>query len=65
VLYGLVRKDPLIRAMVTGKKPAAPFEDQHEAAFVANPNLRALACLGVAIAVVFGAIAGLGGKLFY
>ncbi len=65
VLYGLIKKDPLIRAMVTGTKPAAPYEDQHEAAIVAQPLMLALACLAAAITVVFGTIVGLGGKLFY
>jgi cytochrome b len=65
VLYAVVRRDPLIRAMVTGRKPTARYEDQAQAAIVARPVMRALACLGVAVAAVFGAIAGLGGKLFY
>jgi cytochrome b len=65
VLYGLVKKDPLIRAMVTGTKPAASYEDQAEARIVSQPLMLALTCLGVAAAVVFGTIIGLGGKLFY
>jgi cytochrome b len=65
VLYGLVKKDPLIRAMVTGKKPAAPYEDQSEAAIVAHPVVLALVCLALAAAIVFGTIIALGGKLFY
>jgi cytochrome b len=65
VLYGLIKKDPLIKAMVTGEKPVAPYEDQHEAAIVAQPVILALACLAVAIIIVFGTIIGLGGKLFY
>jgi cytochrome b len=65
VLYGLIKKDPLIRAMVTGTKPAAPYEDQAEARIVGQPVLLALVCLGVAAAIVAGTIIGLGGKLFY
>jgi cytochrome b len=65
ILYGLVKKDPLIRAMVTGSKPAAPYRDQSEAVIVGWPVTRALACLLVAGGVVGGAIVGLGGKLFY
>jgi cytochrome b len=65
VLYGVVMKDPLIRAMVTGTKPVGAYEDQTEANIVASPLLRALACLLIAVALVFGTIVGLGGKLFY
>jgi cytochrome b len=65
VLYGLIKKDPLIRAMVTGNKPAGAYEDQPEARIVAQPVMLALICLGVAVTMVFGTIIGLGGKLFY
>jgi cytochrome b len=65
VLYGVVKKDPLIRAMVTGTKPVGSYEDQSEARIVAQPVMLALACLGAAITLVFGTIVGLGGKLFY
>jgi cytochrome b len=69
VLYSLIKKDPLIRAMVTGKKPAAgpnaAYEDQAEAVIVTTPVILALVCLMVAIVVVFGAIILLGGKPFY
>jgi cytochrome b len=62
-LYGLIKKDPLIRAMVTGKKPAADYEDSHEAHIARDVLLRALASLVAAIAIVFGGIVLLGGKL--
>lgn len=65
VLYGLVKKDPLIKAMVTGSKPAANYEDAPEARIAGAPMLRALLCLAVATAIVFGGILALGGKLFY
>jgi cytochrome b len=65
VLYGLVKKDPLIRAMVTGRKPAAPYRDQLEAVIVASPLARAFACLLIAAGVIGGGIVGLGGKLLY
>jgi cytochrome b len=65
VLYGVLKKDPLIRAMVTGKKPVGTYEDQAEAQIVAQPIRLALACLGGAVTIVFGTIIGLGGKLFY
>jgi cytochrome b len=65
VLYGAVKKDPLIRAMVTGTKPAAAYEDQPEARIVAQPIMLALVCLLVAAVIVLGTIVLLGGKLFY
>jgi cytochrome b len=65
VLYGVVKKDPLIRAMVTGAKPAGPYEDAAEAVIVDRPILRAVACLGLATAVVLGGIMMLGGKILY
>jgi hypothetical protein len=49
--------------MVTGNKPAAPYEDAPEAVIVARPLLRALVCLLVAAALVFGTISALGGKM--
>lgn len=65
IFYGVVKKDPLIPAMVTGSKPAGHYEDDAEAVIVARPIARALVCLAVATTLVFGTIAALGGKLFY
>ncbi len=65
VLHGAIKKDPLIRAMVTGSKPAADYVDQREATIVARPLLRATLCLGVSAAIVFSTITALGGKVFY
>lgn len=64
-LYGWLKKDPLIPAMITGRKPAAAYEDIAEAAIVANAAVRAVICLAIAVAVVLGSISALGGKLFY
>jgi cytochrome b len=62
--YGLVKKEPLISAMVTGRKPAETYEDSLEARIVAHPLRRALVCLLIAAAAVFGTIYGvLGGKV--
>jgi cytochrome b len=61
--YGLAKKEPLITAMVTGKKPAADYEDAPEAVLIARPLLRALVCLLLAAALVFGVIFALGGKM--
>jgi cytochrome b len=61
--YGLIKKDPLIRAMVTGKKPAANYEDATEAVIARDVILRALRVLVASAALVFGGILLLGGKL--
>jgi cytochrome b len=65
ILYGAVKKDPLITAMVTGKKPAGDYEDEHEAEIVAGVWMRAAACLAVAALIVLGGISAMGGRLFY
>jgi cytochrome b len=65
VLYGLIKKDPLIPAMITGSKPAGDYADSQEAVIATRPILRALLCLAIAVAIVFGSIVALGGKLFY
>jgi hypothetical protein len=62
VLYGLVKNDPLITAMITGKKPVAAFQDSAEADIPRNVLARAVACFTAAGTIVFGTIAALGGK---
>ena len=64
-LYGLVKKDPLIRAMITGTKPVGMYEDQAEAVIVDGVAVRAALVLALAAAIVLGGIVVLGGKLFY
>ena len=64
-LYGLVKHDPLITGMITGRKPAAEYEDASEAIIARSVTLRALATLILAIAIVFGGIKILGGNLIY
>ncbi len=64
-LYGFVKKDPLIRAMVTGRKPAEDYEDGREAIIARDVTLRAAGTFVLAVAIVFGGIVALGGKLFY
>ena len=56
VLYWLIRKDPLIRAMVTGTKPAADYVDEWEAELAPNLALRATICLVAAILIVLGGV---------
>ena len=63
VLYGVVKKEPLIPAMITGDKPAANYEDDASAAALAHPVRRAVMLLALAAAIVFGSILALGGKL--
>jgi cytochrome b len=63
VLYGLVKKEPLVRAMITGVKPAEAYEDQREAEISFGVGLRALASLVIAAGLVFGAIIAAGGRI--
>lgn len=62
LLYGLLWKEPLIAAMITGNKPAEAYQDAAEAEIVAQPMLRALARLVAATSMVFGTIWALGGR---
>lgn len=62
-LYTLVKREPLIQAMITGRKPAEPYADAPEATPVAHPLARATACLIAAAVIVLGGIAALGGRL--
>ncbi len=64
-LYGVLKRDPLIPAMITGRKPAADYEDGHAARIAPATTARALAALLGAIAIVLGGIKLLGGTLFY
>jgi cytochrome b len=63
ILYGVVKKQPLISAMLSGRKPAAMYADEHAAIIVPRPLLRALACLLMATALVFVPLALFGGRL--
>lgn len=63
VLYTLVKKEPLIQAMVSGKKPVEPYADASEATVVARPLVRALVCLIAAAVIVLGGILAAGGRL--
>jgi cytochrome b len=62
-LYGLVKKEPLIRAMVTGAKPAEAYEDQNEAEIASGVGFRALLSLLIAAGIVFGGIIAAGGRV--
>jgi cytochrome b len=62
-LYGLVKRDPLVKAMITGRKPAKPFVDAPQMQPVAGLGLRAALSLIAAIIIVFGTITLLGGRI--
>jgi len=62
VLYSLFGKDNLIRAMITGDKPALTFVDRAPA--TPGTVLTAVICLVVAGAIVFGGIKLAGGHPF-
>ena len=63
LFYEAAKGDPVISAMVTGRKPAEPFADEPE--MVAPPRLwlRAGLCLVAAAALVLGTVKAFGGKL--
>lgn len=63
LFYQYVKKDPIIRAMITGRKPVEPFKDQPEMTPAPSTTVRALVCLAIAAAVVLGGIKLFGGKL--
>ncbi|MEW5964116.1 MAG: cytochrome b/b6 domain-containing protein [Pseudomonadota bacterium] len=63
ILYGLLAGEPLIAAMVTGKKPIAAYHDADAATVPPRPLLRALLLLALSSTVVFGTILALGGRL--
>jgi cytochrome b len=62
-LYSLVKGDPLIKAMITGRKPAKNYADALEMQPAQPMVLRAAMSLVTAIIVVFGGITLLGGRL--
>ncbi len=63
VAYGLIKKDPVIRAMITGRKPRAEYFDAPEAKMAARTGLRAVLCLLTAVVIVLGGIMAAGGKM--
>lgn len=61
--YDLFKKEGLIRAMIVGAKPAGAYVDAPRAA--PGSMLAAAACLAVAAAIVFGAIAAMCGRFLF
>ncbi len=62
IAFALLRKEPLIKAMLTGQKPASNYVDADEADVVARPLLRAAVLLAFAAVMVFGGIWAVGGR---
>ena len=60
----VVKREPLVRAMVTGRKPKMDYAD-HDAPPKLASSALAFLLLGVAVAIVFGSIKLIGGRLFY
>ncbi|NNM71889.1 hypothetical protein HJG44_05690 [Enterovirga sp. DB1703] len=63
LFYQFVKKDPVIGAMITGRKPVEPFADQPEMRPGRALWLRAVLCLAAAAMVVFGGVKLFGGSL--
>lgn len=63
VLYALVKREPLIKAMITGRKPRGSYEDGAEASIAGNVWVRALVCLLLAAAIVLIPLKIFGGAL--
>ncbi len=61
-LHGLF-KEPLIPAMLHGRKPGLAYIDAPEARIPANVTARAAICLAAAAVIVFGGITALGGRI--
>jgi cytochrome b len=63
LFYQFVKKDPVIGAMITGRKPVEPFADQAEMRAGPALWLRAILCLAAAAAIVLGGVKLAGGSL--
>ncbi len=63
VFYAIIRREPLIKAMFTGRKPAAHYADSTDGATISGrPLIRAALLLGLSAFIVFGGIWAVGGK---
>jgi cytochrome b len=61
--YAFIAREPLIRAMMTGRKPVMHYEDQASAEFPPGLTVRALLTLCAAACIVFGGIVLAGGRI--
>lgn len=63
--YSLLSGEKLVKAMVTGRKPAADYVDAPEMVPAGSVTLRAFVVLALAIAIVFGGIILAGGRITF
>ena len=63
LFYTVIKREPLIQAMVSGTKPVRPYVDAPAGPQAATAGLRASACLVAAIILVLGTIWIVSGKL--
>jgi cytochrome b len=63
ILYVLLKREPLIKAMITGRKPRGDYADGIEASIDGNVWRRALVCLLLAAAIVLVPLKIFGGDL--
>jgi cytochrome b len=63
-LYQIIKNDPLITGMITGRKPVASYEDAAALVLASRLGMRACICLAAAITLVFGSVTVLGGRIF-
>ncbi|MCB1528967.1 MAG: cytochrome b/b6 domain-containing protein [Hyphomicrobiaceae bacterium] len=63
IFYALVKREPLIPAMFSGRKPKEAYADAPRAEIPARPMLRAAVLLALAALIVLGTIRLLAGRL--
>lgn len=63
LFYTLIKREPLIQAMITGFKPKRAFEDFDPAGTQEISFMRAAACLAAAALITLGPVAFIGGRL--
>lgn len=63
LIYQIFKREPLITAMITGRKPRRNYADAEAANVTASPMPKAALLLLVAATIVFGTIWMLGGRL--
>ena len=62
VFYAMFRREPLIKAMIVGRKPAITYTDAVSLGTIGRPMLRAVFLLAASASIVFGGIWAVGGK---
>ena len=61
--YQFLKRDPVVAAMITGRKPIEDFADQAEMKPARAAGVKAIVCLALAAAIVLGTVKVLGGRL--